>query len=235
MTSTLRANVHVTDLIPINTPKRLPFGIPATLSHISSTLIHGDKKAVLVYPFLTIKQGNELAAWIKGVIPNKKLTTVYITHGHGDHYFAPGPLLKHFPETHAVTTPKVIEHMEQQEEPEFYKAWWQGSFPDQLDKPVGLVQPLAKNNVIDLEGHELRIVEAGDSDTYDSTFLHVPDLSMVVAGDICYNDLHQCLQEATTEEKRNGWIASLDKIAALRPSTVIAGHKRPGAVDGLTI
>ncbi len=77
------------------------------------------------------------------------------------------------------------------------------------------------------------VVEARDCDTDDSIFLYVPDLSLVVAGDVCYNGMHQWLAESPTEESRNSWIAALEKIAALKPATIIAGHKKPGAVDGI--
>ena len=76
-------------------------------------------------------------------------------------------------------------------------------------------------------------IEAGHSDCDDSTFLYVPDLSLVVAGDICYNDMHQWLAESPTEEARSSWIAALERITSLKPAIVIAGHKRPGAVDGI--
>lgn len=234
MASQLRADLHVTPLIPIATPKPLPFGIPQTWSHMATTLIHGDKEAILVDPPLTKDQADDLARWIKCVIPNKTLTTIFITHGHGDHYFALGPLLQHFPHARAVATRATIAHMAQQEEPAFYAAWWVASFPEQLSKPApGLVKPLAADLTIELEGHALRVVEAGHSDTHDSSFLHVPALDMVVAGDVCYNELHQWLVEATTAEKRGAWVAALRQIAALKPATVIASHKRPGAVDGI--
>ncbi|KAJ9608390.1 hypothetical protein H2200_007378 [Cladophialophora chaetospira] len=234
MASKLRADLHVTPLIPIATPKPLPFGIPQTWSHMATTLIHGDKEAVLVDPPLTKHQADDLAKWIKSVIPNKILKTIFITHGHGDHYFALGPLLEHFPHARVVATPATIAHMAQQEESEFYASWWVASFPDQLSKPApGLVKPLNGDLTIDLEGHKLRVVEAGHSDTHDSSFLHVPSLDLVVAGDICYNELHQWLVEATTAEKRGAWVAALRKLAALKPASVIASHKRPGAVDGI--
>jgi hypothetical protein len=35
----------------------------------------------------------------------------------------------------------------------------------------------------------------------------------------------------TIHEKREGWIASLDKIAALNPKIVVASHKDPQARD----
>ncbi|TVY82940.1 hypothetical protein LSUE1_G005292 [Lachnellula suecica] len=234
MTSALRADLHVTDLIPMIPTAPLPFGIPATWSHMASTLISGNREAILIDPPLTIKQGHDVSAWIDGVLgPKKNLTTIYVTHGHGDHYFSVTTILEHFPDAKVYATKGTHEHMAQQIEPAFYAGWWNASFPDQLNPPpLDLVQVL-NGSTIDLEGHAINIIEAGQSDTHDSTFVHVPDLDMVVAGDVCYNELHQWLQEDLNESQRNAWIAALEKIAALKPATVIASHKRPGAVDGI--
>ena len=35
----------------------------------------------------------------------------------------------------------------------------------------------------------------------------------------------------STPDSRQVWLASLDAVAALKPSTIIAGHKDPGAPD----
>jgi hypothetical protein len=35
----------------------------------------------------------------------------------------------------------------------------------------------------------------------------------------------------TTPESRKNWIADLDRLAALNPASVVAGHKKPGAPD----
>jgi glyoxylase-like metal-dependent hydrolase (beta-lactamase superfamily II) len=83
-----------------------------------------------------------------------------------------------------------------------------------------------KGNVIALEGHELVAVELGHTDTDHTTCLHVPSIGLVVAGDAAYNDVHLYLAESNAE-KRQEWIAALDKIESLKPRAVVASHKRP--------
>ena len=51
----------------------------------TATLIYGDRDAVLVDTFLTIEQNQQLVDWVKA--RERNLAYIYITHGHGDHYF----------------------------------------------------------------------------------------------------------------------------------------------------
>src|ERR1700755_1766997 len=70
----------------------------------SSTLIHGERDAVLVDTFLTNEQSQILVDWVGA--SGRNLTAVYITHGHGDHFFGLASLLERFPQTSAVATPE---------------------------------------------------------------------------------------------------------------------------------
>jgi glyoxylase-like metal-dependent hydrolase (beta-lactamase superfamily II) len=57
-----------------------PPGIQETyFQAMASTLIYGEKDAVLVDAYMTAKQANALANWIAS--KGKNLTTIYITHG----------------------------------------------------------------------------------------------------------------------------------------------------------
>ena len=47
-----------------------------------------------------------------------------------------------------------------------------------------------------------------------------------MAGDAVYNGVHPYLVESN-KQTRLEWIAALDKIEALKPLAVIAGHKAP--------
>src|SRR3984885_4442981 len=61
----------------------------------SATLIFGERDAVLVDAFLTVEQAAALVDWVAA--SGKNLTTIYITHGHGDHFFGIGALQNRFP------------------------------------------------------------------------------------------------------------------------------------------
>ena len=102
-------------------------------------------------------------------------------------------------------------------------------FPNQLPEHIAIAEAL-DGPTITLEGAELIAVEAGHTDTINTTFLHVPALDLVVAGDVVYNDVHLFVAQ-TTHESRQDWIAALDLIESKNPRVVVAGHKRPGAGD----
>jgi glyoxylase-like metal-dependent hydrolase (beta-lactamase superfamily II) len=198
---------------------------------MASTLIHGAQDAVLVDAFMTVKQANELADWVAS--SGKNLTTIYITHGHGDHWFGIGTLLERFPNAKAVAKPDVVKVMRQHASPEVLDGVWKAAFPDQIPNPIVIAEEL-KGNVINLEGHELDAVELGHTDTDHTTCLSVPSIGLVVAGDAAYNDVHLYLVESNANSRQE-WISALDKIESLNPQAVIASHKRPGSDDNPSI
>jgi glyoxylase-like metal-dependent hydrolase (beta-lactamase superfamily II) len=194
---------------------------------MASTLIHGLRDAVLVDAFMTVKQANELADWVAA--SGKNLTTIYITHGHGDHWFGIGTLLERFPNARAVATPDVLKVMRQHASPEILEKVWKAAFPGQISERLVIAEEL-KGNVIELEGHELVAVELGHTDTDYTTCLNVPSIGLVVAGDAAYSDVHLYLVESNAKSRRE-WTSALDKIESLNPDAVIASHKRPGNDD----
>ncbi|MCW3037864.1 MAG: fold metallo-hydrolase [Actinobacteria bacterium] len=196
-------------------------------SPISATLIMGERDAVLVDPLMTTIQAEVLARWVQAT--GKNLTTVYVTHGHGDHFFGLSVILDHFPDAHAVATPGVVQVMRQQASPETVASFWEKRFPGQIPQHLVIAEALT-DSVLDLEGHDLVVVELGHTDTDNTTCLHVPDIGLVVAGDAAYNDVHLYLAESPAEKRRE-WITALDAMEALDPRVVIAGHKRAGRPD----
>jgi glyoxylase-like metal-dependent hydrolase (beta-lactamase superfamily II) len=124
----------------------------------SATLIYGERDAVLVDAFLTIDQARAAVEWVAA--SGKNLTTIYVTHGHGDHFFGIGALLDRFPNAKAVATANVLKVMRRQMSPEFVASFWKARYPSQIPEHLVLPEEL-QGNVIDLEGRELVAVEVG--------------------------------------------------------------------------
>jgi glyoxylase-like metal-dependent hydrolase (beta-lactamase superfamily II) len=218
--------VHLAEEVPIVTDVMPPGEEQRRWPPISATLISGQRDAVLADTPITMEQARALADWIAA--SGKNLTTVYITHGHGDHWLGLDTLLKRFPNARAVTAPAVVECMRQASTPQ-QLATWNALLPGQIADTVALAEPLDGHS-FELEGHELTAVDVGHTDTDHTTVLHVPDIGLVVAGDAVYNEVHLHLSESP-RELREKWLAALDTIESLSPRIVVAGHKRPGRAD----
>ncbi len=186
----------------------------------TATLIYGERDAILVDTFLSVQHSKELVDWVAE--SGKNLTTVYITHAHGDHFFGLKLLLDRFPNARAFATASVVAGMQNQVIPDFVKSFWEPRFPGQV--PSQLVAPeILKGDTLYLEGEELKVVELGHTDTAHSTALYVPSIGLVVSGDAVYNNTHPYLAECD-ENARDQWLRALDKIEALHPQAVVAGH-----------
>jgi glyoxylase-like metal-dependent hydrolase (beta-lactamase superfamily II) len=189
----------------------------------SSTLIYGERDAVLVDTFLTTEQSQTLLDWV--VASGKNLTAIYVTHGHGDHFFGLASLLERFPRAKAVATPEIVKAMQGHLSPAWIDNFWRRLFPGEIPDRLLVAEPL-ENNELELEGHKLVAVNAGRTDTAHSTCLHVPSIGLIVGGDAVYNGIHPYLGETDTQSRLE-WISTLDKLEALKPKAVVAGHKVP--------
>ena len=221
----LKYDVFVAPELPFVAPppSRVANSDPAAWDPKTATLVYGERDAILVDALLTVREATALADWI--ALHDRRLTTIYITHGHGDHFFGLSVLLDRFPKTRAVATPGTVELMRESVDPkrldETYRAW----FPNQVSDKLVLAEPLDSAQ-LDLEGRPLVVVETAHTDAVNSTSLHVPDLDLIVSGDVVYNRCHMFLG-ATTPQSRAEWIAALDRLAALHPVAVVTGHKDP--------
>ena len=219
----LTSKVFVTPGIPMVTSDLPPGQERRLWSPISSTLISGKRDAVLVDTFVTVDQNRALVDWVEA--SGKNLTTIYATHGHGDHFFGAGAVLARFPRARFVATPDVVKTMRQQASPQGLAQFWNPRFPGQISDHLVIADELT-GSVIELEGRDLVAVCLGHTDTDNTTCLHVPSIGLVVAGDAAYNDVHLYLAESDPQ-RRQEWIAALDTIESLNPRAVVAGHKRP--------
>jgi len=199
----------------------------ATWPARTSTLIAGDRDAMLVDAFLTKSEGEDLAEWVSR--SGKSPSTVFITHGHGDHFFGAGPTLAAYPDAQLVTlSPQVASEAGGQVGPEGM-AVWNGWFAGQFDENPAVPAALTSGE-LEIEGHPVHLSVAGLADGVLGAIVHVPDIATVCSGDVLYNNIHMWLWYSTPESRQT-WLSTIDKIADMNPATIIAGHKDPDAPD----
>ena len=216
--SALTYDVFVCDPIPQAVTALVPNGDRREFSPLSVTLISGSEDAVLVDPPMTIDQTNAVAEWIAA--SGKDLTHIFATHGHGDHWFGAAALAERFG-AQVVATEATIAQMHLNLS--IRAGFWDALFPGQIAE-TDVTAVVADGGRIDLEGHELRIIEVGHSDTDDTSVLHVPSLDLVVAGDVIYNGVHQFLREAQGDGIQQ-WLRAVTIVEDLAPHFIVAGHK----------
>src|ERR1700730_9180467 len=100
--------------------------------------------------------------------------------------------------------------MRQQASPETLATYWNPRFPGQISSQLTIAEELT-GTVIHFEGKELVSIRLGFTATAGTPCLHVPSIGLIVAGDAAYNGVHLHLSESPDQQKREEWIAALDK------------------------
>src|SRR5271165_5131416 len=174
--STLSVNVFTAPGKTMAGERPKPFGEALGFDPITSTLIFGDYDAVLVDAMGTVAEAEALADWV--ALHNRNLETIYITHAHFDHFYGLSILLDRFPGARAIATPEAVNAMQISFTPvveRLARRMFPGQVPTKLVSPEPYV-----HHTFTLEGHELRIIEQGRTDSSDSTSLHVPSIGLIV-------------------------------------------------------
>ncbi|WP_327097528.1 MBL fold metallo-hydrolase [Nocardia vinacea] len=194
-------------------------------SPTTSTLITGPTEAILVDTQFLAADVDEVIDLIED--SGKQLTTIFITHGHFDHYFGLERLLNRFPQARAVAVPAVAKAIAANLDSDraYVRDFLGGLALDNAAAP----EPF-DNLVLTIDGVEVVAIEIEQADTAPTAILHIPTLQAVIAGDVVYNGVNPMLAMTNRNDWPN-WIAGVDHLASLNPTTVVAGHKRPELGD----
>ncbi len=187
---------------------------------VNSTLVTGDKDAVLIDAQFTLADAKKVADAIAA--SGKNLTTVFVTHSHPDHYFGFPAIKERFPSARLLALPQTIADIENTWQAKMKQ--WQPQYKDAITSKPVIPEPLATNS-LDLEGQTLEVVGAQQGDSSDNAYVWIPALKTVITGDIVYDDVFPWTAE-TTPEARKAWLSALDRIEALKPERVVPGHQK---------
>ena len=186
----------------------------------NSTLVYGARDAVLVDTQFVMSEAHRVAAMI--LESKRNLTTVYITHGHPDHYFGIAVLKQAFPNARFVALPATIAAIRNGWEERL--KFWTPEFGFDLPKTGPILPDELQGNTINLEGQALDVVGGVTGDGQNNSYVWIPSLRAVIAGDIVFSGAY-----FTPPKMPQDWLKTLDQISGLKPVTVIPGHQSANA------
>ena len=197
---------------------------------VNSTLVYGDKDAILIDAQFRLSDAHRLVAMI--LESKKNLTTVYVTHPHPDHYFGLVVIRQAFPNAKFVALPRVVDGIKGSWEGRV-KAW-KPQYGDNI--PSNPIIPDALDgNTLTLEGETLQIFGPLQGDSAgDNSFVWIPSIKAVVGGDTLFSGAHFVFAPMTSTQKKD-WRSTVDQIAALKPEIVIPGHQIAGAPNDASV
>lgn len=187
---------------------------------VASTIIYGEKDAVLVDAQFTLSNAHRLVAEI--LETDRRLTTIYITHVHPDHFMGLPVIVSAFPNARVVSIKESADDVNASGD--FKIDYWGhkvlGSNGAKTKVPVEtLSEP-----VIMLEGKRLEILGPFQGDAPNSSVVWIPSIKTLIASDLIFDHAHSWLSAAKSPALAQDWLKALDILAALKPEVVVPGH-----------
>lgn len=187
----------------------------AAVFPVSSTLITGEKDAILVDAQFSNREAEELVKRIQA--SGKHLTTIFISHGDPDYYFGLDVLTRAYPEAKVLATPATVAYIEKTRAPKL--AYWGPILKDSA--PARTLAPeVLQGDALELEGQRIEVV--GHDPKHTS--LWIPGIKAVVGGILTSANIHVWMADSQSAEARKSWLKSLDELEALQPTTLVPGH-----------
>lgn len=187
----------------------------AAVFPVSSTLISGEKDAILVDAQFSNDEAQELVERIRA--SGKRLTTIFISHGDPDFYFGLDTLTRAYPEARVLATAATVAYIERTRAPKL--AYWGPILKDSAPART-LVPEVLQGDALELEGQRIEVV--GHDPQHTS--LWIPGIKAVVGGVLTSANIHLWVADAQSVEVRQSWLKSLDELEVLQPVTLVPGH-----------
>jgi glyoxylase-like metal-dependent hydrolase (beta-lactamase superfamily II) len=194
---------------------------------VNSTMISGEKDMLVIDPQFSLSEAHRLAAEI--LESKKNLATIYVTHPHPDHLFGLAVLHQAFPNAKIVALAATVNGAKTGW-PARQKFWFP-TYGNNIPGPDPVLPEELSSPVLTLEGEQFPITGGVQGDGPGNSFVYIPSLQAVVAGDTVFDRVYFGVPK---DKAREDWMKTLDQISALKPAIVIPGHQGPGAKNDMS-
>ena len=191
---------------------------------VTSVIVYGPKEAILVDAQFTHDDANRLADRIDAL--GRMLTAIFVTHPAADHFVGLGPLHTRFPDAKIYMTREGIAGY--REDIVRIRKDFAGSKTRAHEAPPA--EPMASAhpaNVLKVDGQRVEIIPDLQGDIMyrrANSVVWIPSTRTLLASDMAFDKVHMWLDKSTPEI-RKAWSKDLQKLQALKPKVVVAGHR----------
>ncbi|MFM5818698.1 Vmh family MBL fold metallo-hydrolase [Aeromonas sanarellii] len=182
---------------------------------VSSSLVTGDKEAILIDAQFDVQNGQALVDMIKK--SGKKLTAVYISAGDPDFYFGLEPVMAAFPDVKVLADQHVVDHINLTKDAKL--SYWSPILGKGAPKSLTVPQVMTASHLT-LDGEKIEIKEMNTPNAY----LWAPSIKTAFGGVPVYSGVHVWMADSQTKAARSNWVKALDNLLALKPERVVPGH-----------
>ena len=190
----------------------------------NSVLIEGAHGVMLVDAQLTKTNAERVLQKIKET--KKPLSIIYITHEHADHFLGLEVFKEAYPRVRIIANSAVVDRINKVYREKIDK--WKTILGSGGTSQVVAIEKFA-GNFVKFESSKIEILKNVQGDTDENTMLWIPGQRILITGDVLFNNMHVYTAE-TDSKAREKWLNSLEKIRELKPSVVIPGHSKVGAL-----
>lgn len=187
---------------------------------VSSTILYGDKEAILVDAQFTLSNAHRLVAELMEL--GRDLTMIFITHLHPDHFLGLEVIKSVYPSARIVAYSKAADDVN--DAYDFKIDYWGNAvLNDNGANKKYAVEKLDKDILL-LEGEEIKILGPMCGDCVNIVPLWIPSLRTLIASDLVFSDAHVWVADMRTPALLDEWLKNLDILDDLKPTVVVAGH-----------
>jgi glyoxylase-like metal-dependent hydrolase (beta-lactamase superfamily II) len=199
------------------------YNADANSFHVNSTLVYGEKEALVIDAGFTRADALRIAANV--LDSGRQLKTILVSQADPDFYFGVETLKQIFPNAEVVATPAVLEKLAPKVAGKL--AFW--------GPKMGANAPLAPVVPKPLQGTTLTV----DGQTVElrgtqgllahRPYVWIPSIKTLAGNLGVFGNLHVWTADTQTTAERAAWVAALDDMADLKPAVVVPGHMASGA------
>jgi len=183
---------------------------------ITSTIIYGDKDAMLIDAQFQKQYAEQLVKEIKAT--GKNLKTVFISHSDPDFYFGLDVIKKAFPNVKIISTAQTAYLISASKDDKM--AVWKPQLKG--DAPSEIIVPEAVNAIPDLEGNKIELKQNAEDTAH--SFVWIPSMKTIAGGISVSVDSHIWMADTQNVKAIDQWIAQIDAMKALKSEQVVPSH-----------